>query len=261
MTGYKGFIGKNIIPTLANHSLTLFEWGEKLPTIQGLDWVIHLGAISSTTETDVEKVMSQNYDFSVWLLNECLINNVNLQYSSSASVYGKLKIFEEEGLCDPQSPYAWSKYMFDRHVIKQQLLGKFSKNIVQGFRYFNVYGPHEDHKGTQASPYYKFEQQAKTTGVIKLFHNSDKYYRDFVPVKLVTDIHSKFLDVKESGIWNLGTGVSKSFQEVGDEIAEKFNAKIEYISMPDYIKNQYQPYTKANIDKLRKHFNINENSC
>ncbi len=259
VTGYQGFIGKNLIPALSDHSLTFFEWGEPLPKIQkiqNLDWVIHLGAISSTTETDIEKIMKQNYDFSVWILNECLTWKVNLQYSSSASVYGQLKTFDEEGPVDPRSPYAWSKYLFDRYVNRQKKLREFNEIIVQGFRYFNVYGPHEDHKGDQASPYHKFEQQAKNTGTIKLFQNSDQYYRDFVPVQTVVDVHKKFFNINESNIWNVGTGKAKSFQEVGEEISQKYNATIEYIPMPESMKTQYQTYTKANIDKLRKHFDL-----
>lgn len=252
VTGYKGFIGKNLVPALGNHNLTFFEWGDPTPDIKGLDWVIHLGAISSTTEVDVNKVMTQNYDFSVWLLNECLLHNVNLQYSSSASIYGLRSEFNENSPADPRSPYAWSKYFFDRHVLNQH----FTNIIVQGFRYFNVYGPGEDHKGDQASPYHKFEQQAITTGVIKLFHESDKFYRDFIPVEVVVDIHKHFLNVKESNIWNVGTGKVKSFQTIAEEIADKHSAQITYITMPDHIKNQYQSYTRADITKLCKHYII-----
>jgi len=253
ITGYKGFIGQNLVNELKNeHELSLYEWGDEPPDFENLDWCIHLGAITSTTETDVEKVMRQNHDFSCIVLIACQMNGVNLQYASSASVYGQLKTFNENGPVQPMSPYAWSKYLFDRHVERQT----FDNIIVQGFRYFNVYGPHEDHKGDQASPYHKFEQQAKNTGVIKLFENSEDYYRDFIPVDKVIDIHKTFFKVKETGIWNVGTGTAKSFKQVAEEIAEKYNAKIEYIPMPENVKNQYQSYTCANIDKLCKHYRI-----
>lgn len=253
ITGYKGFIGQNIVNRLKHkHELSFYDLGDAPPDFEGLDWCIHLGAISSTTETDVEKIMRQNHDFSCIVLVACQLNNVNLQYASSASVYGNIKECKEEGPVDPRSPYAWSKYLFDRHVKLQ----KFDNIVVQGFRYFNVYGPHEEHKGDQASPYYKFEKQAKETGIIKLFHNSDKYYRDFLPVETLVDVHEKFFDVKESGVWNVGTGKPQSFQQIAEEIAEKYNARIEYIPMPDNVKNQYQEYTCANLDKLQKHFKI-----
>jgi ADP-L-glycero-D-manno-heptose 6-epimerase len=89
ITGYKGFIGQNMVNSLKDeHELSLFEWGEELPDFKGLDWCIHLGAISSTTETDVDAVLTQNYDFSRLIINECQHNNVNLQFASSASLYG-----------------------------------------------------------------------------------------------------------------------------------------------------------------------------
>jgi ADP-L-glycero-D-manno-heptose 6-epimerase len=250
ITGYKGFIGQNMVNALKDeHQLSFYEWGDHPPEMEDLDWVIHLGAISSTTEKDVEKVMKQNHDFSCIMLMACQLNGVNLQYASSASVYGlDTKDFREDAALNPTSPYSWSKYLFDRHVKSQ----KFEDIRVQGFRYFNVYGPHEDHKGDQASPYHKFEQQAKTTGIIKLFENSDNYYRDFVPVETVIDMHKKFFDVNESGIWNIGTGIARSFQDIAEEIAEKYNAKIEYIPMPDSLKGQYQKYTCANMTKTLK---------
>ena len=247
VTGYKGFIGQNMVKALSGKAdLSLYEIGEPTPVIEGLDWVIHLGAISSTTETDVEKVLNQNYEYSKWLINECETHGVNLQYSSSASVYGLNTNFAEDSPCNPLSPYAWSKYLFDRYV------KKYNWDItVQGFRYFNVYGLYEDHKGNQASPYYKFTKQAKDTGVIKLFENSDKYLRDFVPVETVVDTHIKFLNVKETGIWNVGTGKAKSFQTVAEELAAKYNARIEYIPMPDNLKLQYQTFTQADLTKLK----------
>lgn len=251
ITGYKGFIGQNMLAALSNeHNISTYEWGEPFPAIKNLDWVIHLGAISSTTETDVSKVMRQNYDFSRKLLNFCLYWEVNLQYASSASVYGLNREFKEDSPLSPQSPYAWSKYIFDRYALEQ----KPDTLVVQGFRYFNVYGPGEDHKRDQASPYHKFTKQAQETGVIKLFEGSENYYRDFVPVETVIDVHKTFFDVRESGIWNVGTGIAKSFQQVAEEIANKYNARIEYIPMPENIKRQYQSYTQADVTKLRKHY-------
>jgi len=253
ITGHKGFIGQNMVKALRDqHELSFYEWGDPPPEFEGLDWCIHLGAISSTTERDVDKVMRQNHDFSCIVLFACQSHGVNLQYASSASVYGQLKEFREDGPVDPRSPYAWSKYLFDRHVKTQ----KFDKIVVQGFRYFNVYGPHEEHKGDQASPYYKFEKQAKETGKIKLFENSEKYLRDFVPVETVVDVHKRFLTVKESGIWNVGTGKPKSFQQVANEIANKNNATVEYIPMPEHIKSQYQEFTCADVNKLKKYYQI-----
>jgi ADP-L-glycero-D-manno-heptose 6-epimerase len=253
VTGYKGFIGQNLVNALrAEHQLTLFDWGDKLPNLKGLDWCIHLGAITSTTETDVDKILEQNYDFSRYLINECQDNRVNLQFSSSASVYGLGTDFRETAPVGPLNPYAWSKYLFERYV--WGLSDRWTIR-VQGFRYFNVYGPYEDHKGDQASPYFKFEKQAKDTGTIRVFEGSENFLRDFVPVERVVDIHKKFFNVKESGIWNLGTGKAKSFKEVAESIASIHDAKIEYIPMPENIEKHYQKFTEANLQKLRASLN------
>jgi ADP-L-glycero-D-manno-heptose 6-epimerase len=256
VTGHKGFIGQNMVKALeANGNfLKCYEWGDNLPDIRGYDWVIHLGAISSTTETDVEKIIDQNYDFSRWLLMECHKHNVNFQYASSASVYGtNATNFAEDAPMNPQSPYAWSKFLFDRFAMKISV----GWNIfVQGFRYFNVYGPYEDHKGDQASPYYKFEQQAKETGVIKLFEGSESFVRDFVPVEKVVDVHQRFFGVSESGIWNVGTGRPTSFTSIARTIADRYDSRIEYIPMPENISKQYQKYTCADLTKLNTHYNV-----
>lgn len=248
VTGHKGFIGQNLVKQFAEHDLTFYNWNDPLPNIKKCDWVIHLGAITSTTERDIHKILSQNYDFSCWLADQCAHYDVNLQYASSAGVYGNAKSFKESDMPSPQSPYAWSKLLFEHYISHNKT--RFSHITVQGFRYFNVYGEHEDHKGDQASPYNKFLHQALTTGEIVLFENSDQYFRDFVSVDRVVDIHKKFLNIKESGVWNVGTGAPKSFQSIADQIVNWTDAHIRYIPMPEAMRSQYQAYTCADITKL-----------
>lgn len=245
VTGYKGFIGQNMVKALeTEHEVSGFEWDEPF-SILGFDLVIHLGAISSTSETNVDKVMLQNYDFSVLLIETCNMLGIDFQYASSASVYGLGIAFKETSPTDPRTPYAWSKYMFDRYV-----LNKVWDIKVQGFRYFNVYGPHEDHKGDQASPYHKFTKQAETTGTIVLFEGSENFKRDFVPVSQIVDTHKAFFSIKESGIWNLGTGISKSFFEVAEEVSKLYNVQYKFIKMPEIFKNSYQKYTCSDNSKI-----------
>lgn len=254
ITGHRGFIGQNLTLYLQNeHTLFGYEWQEEnLPEVEGFDWVIHTGAISSTTETDVDKIMLQNYEFSKWLFNQCNSKGVNLQYASSASVYGTNTDFSEDAPKNPQSPYAWSKYLFDRWV-----WGLPQRNIiVQGLRYFNVYGPMEDHKRDQASPITKFTKQAKNNKEINVFENSDKYLRDFIFVGDVCEVHKQLLNSKESGLYNVGTGVATSFQTVAEIVANKYNSKIKYIPMPANLENQYQKYTCADISRLSTITNI-----
>lgn len=252
VTGHKGFIGSNMTSALKSqgHDVHGFEWGEEFPGFN-YDWIVHLGAISSTTETDIEKVMRQNYDFSVELLENCIIRGVNLQYASSASVYGLKQDFKETSPTDPKTPYAWSKFLFDHYASKIKC-----DIIVQGFRYFNVYGPGEDSKGDQASPYHKFKRQFEQTGKIKVFENSDRYLRDFIHVEDVCAIHSKFFNIRQSGVWNVGTGVPRSFLDVALSIAPI--DCIEFIPMPDKLKYSYQTYTCADISKLKATLNQKE---
>ena len=246
VTGYKGFIGSHMACSLSEHNVDVYEWGESFPGVFDYDWVIHMGAISSTTEKDIEKVFKQNYDFSVMLFEECKTFGVNLQYSSSASVYGLNKEFNEESELDPRTPYSWSKALFERYVKKNQ-----GGNIVQGFRYFNVYGPGEEHKGNQASPFTQFQKQFKESGQVKVFRNSEQYRRDFIHVDEIVKLHKQFLNIKESGIWNFGTGKTMSFMEV----AKMFTDNIVEIDMPKELNCSYQKYTCADTKKLKQTLN------
>ena len=135
--------------------------------------------------------------------------------------------------------------MFERYVELRD-----APIITQVFRYFNVYGPHEEHKGTQASPYTQFCNQAEVNGTIKIFKGSKNYRRDFVHVDQIVEYHKKFFKVKESGTWNLGTGKTSSFYKVAKEIADKHKVKIEYKEMPSVLKENYQEFTQASMSKV-----------
>ena len=249
LTGHKGFIGSHMLKALQTHGhqVAVYDWGDILPSVMEQDWVIHMGAISATTERNVEKVMSQNYDFTVQLYEACHTFGVNFQYSSSASVYGLVSTFREDAELDPRTPYAWSKYLTERYI-QQHPMGA----TTQIFRYFNVYGPEgEEHKGSQASPYAQFKRQAETTGQIQVFEGSDRFLRDFVPVSRIVDTHLKFLTVKESGIWNVGTGHPRSFMDV----AKEFDVPVTTIPMPEILKDSYQKYTCADMTKTQQTLN------
>lgn len=249
ITGHGGFIGhnlKNYILQNTDWEVEGWEWGDpELPEVAGFDWVIHLGAISSTTEQDVEKVLKQNLDFTSWLAHQCEMKGVHMQYASSASVYGLRREFSEDSPGDPRTPYAWSKYLFDRSIDYNRLV------FIQGFRYFNVYGNHEHHKQDQASPITKFSYQAENDGAITLFEGSDTHLRDFVAVEDVCRIHVEFINnVQSSGIWNVGTGNPVSFQHVADLLAERYNVPIKYVDIPEHILPSYQAYTCADLTRL-----------
>lgn len=247
VTGHKGFIGKRMYESLLeqNHEVDGYEFGDVYPTVNKYDWIVHIGAISSTVERDVDKVMSQNYDFTTTLYKEARFFGVNFQFSSSASVYGPISTFREDAPVDPRTPYAWSKYMVERYITKLAPVNSFA----QCFRYFNVYGPEgEEHKGDQASPFYKFKRQAELADRVKVFEGSTKYLRDFIQVDDVVRIQQKFLDISANGIYNIGSGKAISFMDV----AKKYSSKIIDVPMPDVLKSSYQEYTCADMSKTNE---------
>jgi ADP-L-glycero-D-manno-heptose 6-epimerase len=262
VTGSNGFIGKNLIPALPKDwKVDTFDITDTpidgiiarphQLNIQNYNWVIHLGALSSTTETDVNYVMNLNLMWSIELAELCSKYGVNLQWSSSASVYGSAlkRPMREDDLCDPKNLYAMSKFLFEQYITHRPRCG-----VYQGFRYFNVYGPHEQHKGSQASPYTQFAKQAKETGVIKVFEGSENYLRDFVHVDTVVDYHIKMItsSYPVSGIFNIGSGTPRSFLDVARDVALLYDAKIETIPFPPYLIGHYQKYTWADMSKIRR---------
>lgn len=261
ITGDQGFIGSNLKKRLEKdgHNVKGFEWRENvMPDPSQYDWVIHLGAISSTTERDVDKIMKQNFEFTMHLVNACDHFGVNLQYASSASVYGPLEKekFSETDPCLPQSPYAWTKYLTDRWLVNSGINRGEYTALIQGFRYFNVYGPGEEHKGNQASPMTKFEKQAKEQGKVEIFEGSINYERDFIHVDDVCEVHAQMLNADTSGIFNVGTGKTENFFNIGQWAAKKHDAVLKNIPMPDNLKGQYQKYTCADMTNLNKHINV-----
>lgn len=253
VTGHAGFIGQNMVRHL--HTLGV-PYRTYDPRVDGLmqpdqldltdiQWVIHLGAISSTTETDVKKVLDANVTWSIQLFELCEHAHINFQWASSASVYGGASDFRETTPCAPLNLYARSKWLLEQYV----MMRKF-RVVHQGFRYFNVYGDLESHKGAQASPHTQFTQQAKTTGEIRMFDNSHTSFRDFVHVDQVVHIHELMWDSPESGIWNVGTGNSVSFAQVAAQIAHAHDAQVTTIPFPEHLVGVYQYHTCADLTKL-----------
>lgn len=248
ITGAGGFIGGNLAAYLSNRGYDVTKFDTSLgdsgyPDIFNQDYVIHLGANSSTTETNVKKIVEQNFEYSKRLYEMCQLIDVKFQYASSASVYGLSRSFKESDFCKPVSPYAFSKYMFDCWLMNQDY-------PYQGFRYFNVYGLGEGKKGDQASPVSKFIKQAQQNAEIKVFDKSGKYKRDFVSIDDVCEIHYRMLESDASGIFNVGTGRTTSFKDVADIIKTHSNCIIKEIPMPQELKGQYQKFTKADNSKL-----------
>ncbi len=233
--------------------------------------VLHQGACSDTMETDGRYVMDNNYQYTLELLNYCQSEEVPFLYASSASVYGAGSNFMESRECEaPLNVYAYSKFLFDQ--IMRRRWHKRSTQIV-GLRYFNVYGPREQHKGRMASVAYHFFNQYRTEGRVKLFEGCDGYdngcqLRDFVSIEDVVRVNMYFLDNPDiSGIYNLGTGQAESFNSVAAATINTLRRAggmpilslaglqeqglIEYIPFPDVLRGKYQSYTQADIRALR----------
>ena len=240
VTGAKGFIGKNFLKALKDKEVKEVEKNDSWHFRQSFnDWnkvelILHQGAISHTTSTNLKALQHFNVEFSQWILQQAIKYQIPIKYASSASVYGHT-------LTDmnPLNYYAISKLTVDYWI--QDHINEFS--FIQAFRYFNVYGEGEENKGDQASPISKFTKQVKEDGKIKLFEGSDKFLRDFVFVDDVVDIVLN--NDKPSGIYDLGTSNPISFQEVGELIAKKYDGTIECIPFPEYLKDKYQKYTCA----------------
>ena len=240
VTGSKGFIGQNFLKALKDKEIKEVEKNDSWHFRQSFnDWnkvelILHQGAISHTTSTNLKALQHFNVEFSQWILQQAIKYQIPIKYASSASVYGHT-------LTDmnPLNYYAISKLTVDYWI--QDHINEFS--FIQAFRYFNVYGEGEENKGDQASPISKFTKQVKEDGKIKLFEGSDKFLRDFVFVDDVVDIVLN--NDKPSGFYDLGTSNPTSFQEVGELIAKKYDGTIECIPFPEYLKDKYQKYTCA----------------
>jgi ADP-L-glycero-D-manno-heptose 6-epimerase len=229
--------------------------------------LFHQGACSDTMETDGRYMLDNNYAYSRRLLEWCQEEEVPLIYASSASVYGAGPDFREERRFEkPLNVYGYSKFLFDQYV--RRML-ESSNSQVAGLRYFNVYGPNEQHKGRMASVAYHAYHQLLGAGKVKLFVGSEGYgngeqRRDFVYVDDVVDVNLWLLERGDvSGVFNCGTGRAQSFNELAGavinsvqgtrrsakELAEK--GLIEYIAFPPALVGKYQSYTQADLTRLR----------
>lgn len=223
--------------------------------------VFHEGACSTTTEWDGRFMMRNNYEYSKVLLHFCLEKQAPFLYASSAAIYGGSGTFRESPEFEkPLNVYGYSKHLFDIYVRNLFAKNKRMASQVAGFRYFNAYGPNEGHKGSMASVAWHLHNQLLAGNkTVKLFAGTDGYgdgeqRRDFIFVDDIVDVNLFFLDHPEkSGIYNVGTGHSHTFNEVAQAvIAWHKQGEIEYIPFPDHLKGSYQSFTEADLTQLRR---------
>src|SRR5450830_843308 len=308
VTGAAGFIGSNIIKGLnargfddiiAVDDLTQGDKFRNLANRQIADYVdagvfydmfahgsfgqieavFHEGACSDTMETNGKYMMENNYSTSVSLFQACQKRGARLLYASSAATYGGSDTFREDPSFErPLNVYGYSKLLFDQRMrrecgidFQRSILGKTGQ--VVGFRYFNVYGPHEQHKGRMASVAFHQFNQFAAAGKVKLFgeyggYASGAQLRDFVFIDDVVAVNLWFLDHPDvSGIFNLGSGRAQPFNDVATAVVNAMRCLqgraaltleamvsaglIEYIAFPDALRGKYQCYTQADLSALR----------
>jgi ADP-L-glycero-D-manno-heptose 6-epimerase len=304
VTGAAGFIGSNIIKGLNARGITniiavddLTE-GDKFRNIADLkiadyldkdvfyelfaenafgkvEAVFHEGACSDTMESDGKYMMDNNYTLSCGLFNACQQSGTRLLYASSAATYGGSETFVESPEYElPLNVYGYSKLLFDQRMRLEcnNNFKKFKRQVV-GFRYFNVYGPREQHKGRMASVAFHQFNQFNAEGKVKLFGEYGGYaqgaqMRDFVFIDDVVAVNLWFLDNPDkSGIFNLGSGRAQPFNDVALSVVNAMRAKkgetaldlagaakaglIEYVPFPDALRGKYQCYTQADLTNLR----------
>ena len=217
-----------------------------------IEVIFHQGACSSTTEWDGRFMMENNYNYSKDLLHYCLDFDIPFLYASSAATYGgRSDNFIEDRVYEkPLNVYGYSKFLFDQYV--REILPNANSQIC-GFRYFNVYGPRENHKGSMASVAYHLNEQITKGEKPKLFAGSDNFKRDFIYVGDVVEVNLWFWKNKVSGIFNCGTGRAESFQSVADAVLDYHKkGEIDYIPFPEHLKGRYQSFTQADLTKFRK---------
>ena len=303
VTGAAGFIGSNIVKGLNARGITdivavdNLSNGQKFKNLADCDIahyldkhefirqvrdhifpfsdieaVFHEGACSDTMNHDGLYMMDNNYQYTLDLLDWCQDERIPFLYASSAAVYGKGETFREDREHEePLNVYGYSKFLFDQ-VVRRRIAAGLGAQVA-GFRYFNVYGAREQHKGRMASVAFHHFHQYRERGYVELFGSYDGYgsgeqSRDFVSVEDVVNVNLFFLDHPEqSGIFNLGTGRSQSFNELAAATVNACRAAegkeklglaelvaqglIRYTEFPDALKGKYQSFTQADIARLR----------
>jgi ADP-L-glycero-D-manno-heptose 6-epimerase len=295
VTGGAGFIGSNIVAALAARgervvvcdsfgstdkwrNIAGHEIAEVVAPAQCLDWlarrhdrlraVVHMGAISSTTEQDIDLLAENNVRFSLALWDFCTAIDKPFVYASSAATYGDGSAgFEDDGRPEalarlkPLNPYAWSKHVVDRSIARRIAAGEPAPSQWAGLKFFNVYGPNEYHKGAQRSVLVQLHAQAKTTGKLRLFKSYRPDYadggqlRDFVYSRDCAQIVLWLLDhPKISGLFNIGSGKARSFLDVAKALMAALpdrKLSVEYFEMPEALRASYQYKTEAPMQRLK----------
>lgn len=251
---YKNISGLRVANIIKQQELFEFVESEKP------NGIFHLGACSDTMNFHADYVMTKNFEFTRALIDQCLDLRVPLVYASSASVYGTLRLSDEELTGEPLNLYAFSKTMIDQYLRaatkNSAKIAKSCRPSIVGMRYFNVYGPNERHKGRMASVIFQKYLELKEKGYIKLFKPGDQQ-RDFVHVDDVCKVNWAAMKSEVIDIFNVGTSFAPTFTAVAEEIAkcmgyEDSKSIIKYIDFPKELEGRYQDYTCSDNTRLKQ---------
>src|SRR5688572_29440898 len=250
---------KNLAPLRFADYIDAYDFIEDLDDFKDAATVLHLGACSSTTETDADYMIRNNYQYTQDLARWAVKQDIRFIYASSAATYGDGSAGMEDGTetldkLRPLNIYGYSKHLFDQYAAKNTMFDR-----IVGLKYFNVFGPNEDHKGDMRSLVNKAFDQINETGRLKLFksHNPDyangEFGRDFVYVKDAVDMTLYLLEKKTGGLFNVDSGRMNTWNALADAIFKAIDLpkNVEFIDMPENLRDRYQYHTQADLTRLR----------
>jgi len=257
---------KNLAPLRFADYIEAVDFLDFVDDYRDTDTIFHLGACSSTTETDADFVIRNNYQYTKDLAEFAVANDIRFIYASSAATYGDGSAgmadgTEELGRLRPLNLYGYSKHMFDQYAARN---GMFDR--IVGLKYFNVFGPNENHKGDMRSLVNKAFEQINQSGKLQLFKSDSPDYedgefgRDFVYVKDAVDMTLFFMESGASGLFNIGSGRMNTWNALADAIfaALERPRNIEFVEMPKHLRNRYQYHTQADLMRLRTAGHVTE---
>ncbi|MEQ1762945.1 MAG: ADP-glyceromanno-heptose 6-epimerase [Pyrinomonadaceae bacterium] len=251
---------KNLAPLRFADYVDADDFIDDLGDFGDVATIFHLGACSSTTETDADYMLRNNYQYTKDLAEYAVANDVRFIYASSAATYGDGSAGMADGTDEldklrPLNVYGYSKHLFDQYASRNGMFGK-----IVGLKYFNVFGPNENHKGDMRSLVNKAFDQINQTGKLQLFMSANPDYadgefgRDFVYVKDAVDMTLFFMEHETGGLFNVGSGRTNTWNALADAIfiALDMPKNIEFIDMPEHLRDRYQYHTQGDLSRIRE---------
>jgi ADP-L-glycero-D-manno-heptose 6-epimerase len=251
---------KNLAPLKFADYIDADDFIDEIGDFKKSEAILHLGACSSTTETDSDYMIRTNFQYTKDLAEWAVDHSIRFIYASSAATYGDGSAGMNDGTDElhglrPLNVYGYSKHLFDKYATRN---GMFES--IVGLKYFNVFGPNEDHKGDMRSVVNKAFGEINATGMVGLFRSANPDYadgefgRDFVYVKDAVDMTLHFLENKTGGLFNVGSGRMNTWNALAAAIFKALNVKpnIQYIDMPEHLRDRYQYHTQADLTRIRE---------